>query len=230
MAIAKITIWLNDVRRDYEYGVLLYNQFGKSELQKVFFKNGNSPFHQDKLFTALEELNPSLEELTNKSSFKIPTLENMPIPVKRYGLTDEAWDKLPEQIRTLYVDNSKLHAHSRLLFDQARIARNDEDRGLLGREILFERNLLNNNWKDIKDYFSQGKIKDQLEGKEKENLDDLTILELTKKLANIPSYLCKDRKTAITMTAGSKLNAVLLRIQKNEIKLELIKKRLEEIK
>lgn len=229
MAIAKITIWLKDLRRDYNYGLLLYDQFGTSELLKVFFKHGNSNYHQDRLYNALEELNPTLEELTNKSEFKIPSLQEMPVPVKKYGVPDDQWDKLPDSIKDLYVMSSKLHRHSQLLFDQARIATSDEARAELGVQILNERSKLNSNWKDIKDYHEQGKLKDVLVEEKKASIQDLPIAKLIRLKANIPSSLCKDRKQVLTMPDGPKKNKVLLRIQSNEAQLELVKKRLEEM-
>jgi hypothetical protein len=230
MAIAKISIWLNDPRRDYTYGVLLYDQFGLSDLLKVLFKNGNSQYHQDRLFDELEKLNPNLEELTNKSSFKIPELKDMPIPVKKYGVTDEVWDKLPEQIKDLYTTNSKLHRHAQLLFDQARIATNDQDRRLLGSDILKERNQLNANWKAIKDYHEQGKLREEIRQQGEKSVDEMSIWELIMQFKNIPSSLSKDKKYVLDLPDGSKKNQVLLRIQEREVQLEMVKKRLEGMK
>ncbi|MBB2149167.1 hypothetical protein [Pedobacter gandavensis] len=227
MAIAKISIWLNDVRRDYQYGVLLYNQFGKSELLKVLFNNGDSSYHQDRLHAALEELNPMLEELTNQSSFKIPTLHQMPSPSKSYGVPQQAWDKFPEPIKDLYGQSSKLHRHSQLLFDQARIAKSDEERLSYALPMLLERKDLNGNWKAIKDFHEKGKIQEKIIEQEKASVQDLSIAELTRQMKNIPSYLSKDKKRVIDMPAGPKKNKVMLRIQEHEVKLDLIKKRLE---
>jgi len=229
MAIAKITLWLNDPRRDYNYGLLLYDQYGKSSLLKVLFKNGNSTYHQDRLFSALEDLNPTLEELTNASSFRIPTVQEMPVPAKRYGVSNDVWEKLPQAVQELYALSSKLHRHSQLLFDQARIASSDEERGKLGRQILLERKQLNESWTTIKDYHAKGVLQEKIVEQEETNVNELSIQDLTKQLKNIPTYLSKDRKKVVAMTDGPKKNKVLLRIQTYEAQIELIKKRLEDM-
>jgi hypothetical protein len=229
MAIAKITTWLNDPRRDYNYGLLLYDQYGTSSLLKTLFKNGNSSYHQDRLFSALEELNPTLEELTNQSSFRIPTVQEMPVPAKKYGVSNDVWEKLPQEVQDLYALSSRLHRHSQLLFDQARIASSDEERGKLGRQILLERKQLNETWTTIKDYHAQGVLKEKIREQEETPVNELSIHELTKQLKNIPTYLSKDRKKVLPMPDGPKKNKVLLRIQTYEAQIDLIKKRLEEM-
>ena len=229
MAIAKISNWLNDLRRDYNLGVLLYEHYGKSVLLKTFFKNGNSQYHQDRLYASLEELNGILEDVTNTSSFKFPKLEEIAVPIKRYGVTDEVWNKLPDQIKDLYTLNSKLHRHSQMLFDQARIAKTDEERIDYGMQILSERKKLNSNWEAIKDYFAQGKIKEKIKEEILPSVDDLSMVDLVSKSKNIPTYLSKDRSKLNSMQDGPKKNKVLLRIQDNEIFLAAIKKRLEGI-
>lgn len=229
MAIAKITIWLKDPHRDYNYGILLYDQFGTSDLLKVLFKNGNSSYHEERLFNALEELNPTLQELTNKSAFRLPTLEEMPV-LKKYGVPDDVWAKLPDPIKDLYANNSKLHRHSQMLFDMARRSETDQERASLGSQILNERSTLNSNWKAIKDYHDQGIVKEKLVEEKQVSVKELSVFELAKLYVNIPSYLSKDRKSIKTMPDGSKKNKVLLRIQDNEVQLESVKKRLEELK
>lgn len=230
MAIAKISVWLNDVRRDYQYGVLLYNQFGKSEILKILFKNGDSSYHQDRLHTALEELNPTLEELSNKSSFSIPTLQELPTPSKRYGVPDSNWEKLPEPIKDLYVHNSKLHRHSQLLFEEARKASSDEQRLSYCLPMLVERKELNENWKSIKDFHEKGLIQEEVQKKQEVEMQDLNIADLIKLKQNLPSSLSKDRAKVGDMKPGPKKNKVMLRIQEREVQLDLVKKRLEEMK
>jgi len=230
MAIAKISTWLKDPRRDYTYGVLLYDHYGSSNLLKALFKNGNSQYHQDRLLDELEKLNLTIEELTNQSSFKIPELKDLPVPAKRYGVTDEVWNKLPDQIKDLYTNNSKLHRHSQLLFDQARIANSDQDRKALGSQILSERNELNENWKAIKDYHEQGKLREEIKQKGEISIEEMSIWELIMQFKNIPSSISKDKKYLSSLTDGPKKNQVLLRIQEREVQLELVKKRLEGMK
>lgn len=230
MAIAKISTWLNDPRRDYQYGILLFNQYGKNDLLKVLFAKGDSSYHQDRLYVALEELNPTLEDFTNKPSFSIPTLQELPTPSKRYGVPDSSWDKMPEPIKDLYVKNSKLHRHSQLLFEEARKACSDEERLSYCLPMLIERKELNENWKAIKDFHEKGLIQEQLQEQHLVEVSELSIADLVRLTQNIPPSLSKDRKKVIDMKPGPKKNKVLLRIQEREVRLELVKKRLEEMK
>nr|WP_199079081.1 hypothetical protein [Pedobacter sp. ASV19] len=227
MAIAKITIWLKDSFRDYQYGVLLYNEYGKNDLLKVILQNGDSAYHQDRLYTALEELNPTLEELTNKPAFKFPSLDEITVPVKRYGINDDQWDNLPDQIKDLYVQNSKLHSHSRMLFDQARIAPTDAERLSYGLQILSERKSLNNNWKAIKDYHENGQLKETVQKEQELNVQDLSVLDLIKEWSNLPTYISKAKKALKNMTPGQKMDKAKLRLQELEIRMETVKKRVE---
>lgn len=228
MANLRISEWLKNPNREYDYGTLLYDQYGKSSLLKALFKNGNSPYHSDRLVESLEELNPLLQE-EKSAPFKIPKLEEITVPVKRYSVTDEVWNALPESIKDLYTLNSKLHSHSQLLFNQVRISRSDDHRLALGLDILKERSQLNDNWKTIKDYHQKGFLKEEIKEKEEKTVQEMTIKDMVAKMINIPTYLCKHKKKLAKMIDGSKKNSLMLLIQQQESQLELIKQRIEDM-
>ncbi|RYE26847.1 MAG: hypothetical protein EOP45_03090 [Sphingobacteriaceae bacterium] len=226
MAIAVISAWLSGKTRNYDQGVLLYRQYGDSVVIKALLAGGKSAYHQNRLAKALEELNAKISPEVKPAPLVIPSITSMPLPVKRYAVSDEAWNKLPEPIKDLYGENTQLHSRSFLLFNQLPVCADDEQRRLKCVQILDDRDRINDNWKAIKDFNETGKIHEQLVEQETKSVDAMSIAELSTQANNLATYLSKDRKKLILMEAGPKKNKVLHRIAEREVQLELIKKRL----
>lgn len=228
MAIAVISAWLANKNRMYDQGVLLYQQYGDSIVIKALISGGSSDYHAKRLHDALEELNARITAEVAPAPLAIPPVAAMPKPQLRYAVSDEAWNKLPETIKDLYGENSRLHSRSYLLFNHLPLCNTDADRLEKILQLLEDRDKINENWLAIKDFNATGKIREKLVEEESKSVDAMTVQELTTQANNIPTYLSKDRKKLATMEAGQKKNKVLHRIAEREVQLELVKKRLAE--
>lgn len=240
MAIAIIDNWVNDPKRSYEYGVQLYEQFGDNRMILALLKNGHarSHYHFTRLTDALRTLIPKQpaaaataiaqqKKLTDPLA-KLPKLEEISVSPQRYSLTDADWEKLPNPIKDLYTRQSRLHAHSQMLFNQSRISTDHEHRRIIDCKILHERNELNNNWQTIKDFHTNGAVKAEVQKKQQTEIDKLSIAELVKLSKNLPPALSKKRKRLTGMQDGAQKNKLIATIKELEIRQELVKKRLED--
>jgi hypothetical protein len=230
MAIAQITAWLNDKHKHYPAGVALFEQYGTNSLQKVFFRNGNSPYHLSRLTESLGKINvdavqPSITTPAVQVAI-IPQLNSIKVSQVRYSLSDDEWNRLPDAVKDLYTENSQLKSRAELAFHQARIAGSDESRLALGIQILDDRDQINFNWKKIRDYQASGKVTEKIVAEKKRTVDELTMAEMLAKLKNLPTYISKAKKNLETMEEGSKRNGVVQRIEEYQVTLDLIKKRL----
>lgn len=239
MAIAIIDNWLNDPKRSYEHGLQLYMQYGDDPLVRALVSKGHqgSHYHFTRLTDALRTLKPKQQPAApavpgikeNADPLDhLPKLEDIHVPVKRWSVSDAQWEKLPDAIKNLYTRQSRLHAHSQMLFNQSRICQDQEQRRVLDRQIIIERNEINENWKTIKDFHEKGSVKEQLEKKLKPGIDSLSIADLVKQSKNIPSALSKKRTRLKKMADGPQKNKLINQIMELEVELQQVNKRLAE--
>lgn len=226
MAIAEITHWLNKPDRSYDAGVALYEQYSTNVLLKPFFKTAKSSYHSSRLVEEMINLN-KLDLVPSKPPvFKIPELETISIPAKRYGLNDEQWGAAPDEIKDLYVMNSRLKSRADLLFHQTRIATTDDARLSLSLAQLADRSVINTNWKKIKDFYATGKLKEEITTANEKSIADMTMAELFPLSKNLPTYISKDKRNYNEAKSSSAREKIQKRLLENETKFDLVKKRL----
>jgi len=236
MAIAQITAWLRSADKNYPLGVALYNQYGNRTLLKTFFNNGTSDYHHIRLQEALEDLNnldvtpQPVKEAASAAPLAIPALDTIPVPSKLYSLTDEQWSSTPNQIRNLYVINHRLKSRADMLFMQAGSAATATERLNLALAQLNDRDELNKNWKQVKDYHATGALQEQILQEQELPISQLSLPELLKLDKNLPTYISKDTRRLQSLKENTTpYDKTYKRLQENAIKLKLVKERLANV-
>jgi len=228
MAVVHIQKWLTDRNRTYEHGLQLFLQYCDKPLVKALLTSGNSNYHFKRLQVELVEINdrPVIEQ---PKTLNIPKLDDIPVPDKRHGLNDAEWASAPDAIKDLFTQNTRLHTHSQLLFNQSRITANEADREKLDLMIVDERNAIQDNWKTIKNFQETGREDEQISAQAADDIEKMTAPQLMALVKNYPTYLSKDRAKLSIMPDGPKKNKVLHRIREREIKLDRANQRLAEM-
>jgi hypothetical protein len=236
MAIAQIQAWLRLADKNYQLGVALYNQYGLKPTLKIFFDNGTSDYHHIRLQEALEELShldiapQQVKEAAPAAPSTIPALEAISVPSKLFSLTDEQWKNTPDQIRDLYVTNHRLKSRADLLFMQAGSAPTPHERLHLALAQLNDREELNQNWKQIKEYHATGALQEQITQEQETPIAQLSVPELLRLDKNLPTYITKDTKRLQGLKANTTpYDKTYKRLQENTIKLKLVKERLANV-
>lgn len=228
MANANITAWLNS-EKNYQAGVLLYNQYGSSTLLKSLFACGSGAYHVNKLSEALEELNTTLQESRQVIPVFIPPVDEMPRQNKILSFTDTEWDKAPEAIKDLKAQTNQIRSHAELLFHQIRVTGTADQRLAMALEMLADRDKLNEKWAVIKDFMATGQMKAEVIAEAEKGIEEMTMPELNAILKNYPTYISKAKKAANALPDGHKKNKALARITDYETKLDIAKKRLDNV-
>ena len=229
MANATITAWLKLSNPNYETGVALFDQFGTSNLLKIFFSKGKGDYHLSRLKEALKKLNEELTEPSRPVAMITPAVKALPVSPKIHSLTDNEWNQAPDAIKDLYVLNHQLKSHAEFLHHQIRIEPYRERRLSMALELLNDRDSANANWQIIRNYNINGKVNEQIIKESAPTIDKMTMAELTAVLKNFPTYITKDNAKLAGMPDGSKKNKILQRLQERKVQLELAKKRLENV-
>lgn len=236
MAIASITLWLNNPNRHYQTGVSLYEQYGTKRSLKVLFKGGESPYHATRLAAELELLNEQVI-VTDQAAAPLvaarvpdrrpaepppllPALADIPLTLKRHSLDDEQWANAPDAIKDLFVQNSKLKSRSDLAFHKLSIVSSNADRLTLALARLNDNDAINENWRLIKEYQASGKVTKQLQEESLVSVEKLSLKELVKVLMNYPTYITKAKAGLKKMEAGQKRSAAELKLQAKELYLK----------
>jgi hypothetical protein len=231
MAISVIQRYLENSHRSYEEGRVLFEKFASSKVLISFFRSGSSPLHFNRL---LEELK-KIDQEDRSSNVKIVAaapeksviapLESFDIPAKA-ALNDDYF-LFPEKIKEVVRRKNMHYRRSQQLFIEIGFTDDPDKRLEMAETLLNDHEQVNACWAVIDEYKESGKILVEQAKSIKEEINELQLDKLLSHLKNIPPNLSKDRKKLEALSDGAQKAKVLSRYQLNQIKLDLVKKRLE---
>ena len=194
MAIASITTWLNDVNRSYNVGKLLFEQYGDNKVTLTLINSGNSSFHQQQLFKALQKINLQVDLQPKKI-----VIGNMPTPEKEnHGKTVIEYKTAPEQILNIREQKSARFAQARKLHESIRIMDSQEHRLEAALQILELMDEVNEAWAIIDQWNENGEIIAQKQKEQVKAIEEMNIHELLREKANLSPNISKDKKRITT--------------------------------
>ncbi len=231
MAISVIQRYLENSHRSYEEGRVLFEKFASSKVLISFFRSGSSPLHFNRLLEELKKLSqedrPSEVEVVADVVEKsiIAPLESFDIPAKA-ALNDDYF-LFPEKIKEVVRRKNMHYRRSQQLFIEIGFTDDPDNRLAMAETLLNDHDQVNACWAVIDEYKLSGKILVEKAKSIQEEINELPLDKLLAHLKNIPPNISKDKKKLETFPDGHQKAKVLSRFQLNQIKLDLVKKRLE---
>ena len=202
MAIASLTLWLNDPKRDYNHGRLLYEQYGSNPVILTILRSGSGSYHFSKLQTAIEQLN----QKTDLVPKPIVIAEFVKEPAPKPGNKIKDFKSAPDQIIDIEREKSQRYAQARKLHETIRIMDDKDHRLAAALELLDHMDFVRTCWDSIDLYNETGEVKPLPQEQEATPVDRLSVPELLKEQKNLPPNISKDKKkAAAASTAALKL-------------------------
>lgn len=232
MAISVIQRYLDNSHRSYEEGRVLFEKFTSSKVLVSFFRSGSTSLHFNKLLDELRKLSENDLPIVPKETVKpaqpvIAPLESFDIPAK--AALNDAYNSFPERIKEIVRKKNMHYRRSQQLFIEIGFTEDQSKRLEMALTMLSDHDQVNACWAVIDEYKESGKILVEKTKSIEEEINQLSLEKLVSSLKNIPPNISKDKKKLEVLPDGHKKAKVLARYQINQIKLDLIKKRLEEL-
>jgi hypothetical protein len=198
--ISEIITWVQNPNRDYYLGVMLYDEYGKSDILKNLFKNGKDSYTTKKLFEEVKKLSPvnvPIKKTAERPSFAVYSTKKKP-SVSR--------ELLPERLKALDIKKSELVNEARyykvLMTNLPRSTEYNKERRLFAVDIEWCFDCVDAIWKEINYFLANGyelPISERVNlsrSKKSETPDfsELSELQLHKKLTSARSALYRAKK------------------------------------
>lgn len=220
MAIASITAWLHNPKRDFHQGRMLYEQYGDDRLVLTIIRTGSGSYHFSKLQEAMEALN----KLSNLQPKAIVIHDLAPIDKK-----PEVWDEAPDPILEIRNEKNRRYALARKRFETIRVMDSQEHRAEAALLLLDDMDFVNESWSAIDTWRETGVIKEVEKKEAKTSISDLSLKELMKQSKNIESYISKDKKKILSEKNPGKLLELKQRLELRVFKLAEMNRRIDEL-
>lgn len=235
MAIASITDWLQSSKRDFFTGKLLYEQYGSDRLILTIIRTGSSTYHFQKLVEGLEALN-KLSNLKPKAIHHEPAPAKAPAPARMVvGVlppverNPEQWKDAPDPILEVRNEKNRRYAKARKLFEMIRVMDSQEHRLDAALELLDDMDYVAESWEIIDEWKKDGTVREMRKKAAEKEVAEMNLRELFAKSKNLASYISKDRARVKKVTDTRKLLKIRTRLEENELKLEEMKRRIDEL-
>lgn len=225
MAIASITSWLNDPDRSYQTGLLLYEQYGDNRVLISLFKSGSTSFHFSKLNAALQELNTK----ANLEPRAIAISDQEHIPAANENKFKDRFENAPEKILEIRNEKNRRYAQARRLFESIRVLDSKDLRRDAALQLLDHMDYVNQAWMAIDEWRESGQIQEIQEKESESDVSQLSLVELLQEAKNLPTYISKDRQKLKAENLPSKQAKISFRLNGRLHRLELVKRRLNEL-
>jgi hypothetical protein len=125
----EITIqqWINNPKRQYADGVLLYEKFGLNGVYKILFRSEETEYTSEKLFELLLEMVPTKKESQPTNTFPLPKIATpLNSPIK----------DIPEVVKNTYDRAIRLHKEAGQLHARLPLFLTNEERLAAALELL----------------------------------------------------------------------------------------------
>jgi hypothetical protein len=202
--ISEIAIWLNNPNRDYTIGLILYDEFGTSDVLKKLFKRGLDSVTRERLYKELKAICPPQENKSVQAKKKADVSEFTTYSTKRKPTIERRL--LPERLKQLDIQKSALVSQARywkVLMDQ--LPEKEEfnaERAEYAADIEHNFNLIDAIWRELNHFTAKGEElpeaqRVQLNARKKkaeEDFSGLTPLQLHKKLASERAALSRAKR------------------------------------
>jgi hypothetical protein len=233
MAIASITNWLNSPKRDFATGKMLYEQYGSDRLILTIIRTGSSTYHFQKLLQGMEALN-------KLSNLKPKAIHHEPAPVQEpprlvvgelppVEKRPEQWKDAPDPILEVRDEKNRRYAKARKLFEMIRVMDSQEHRMEAALELLDDMDYVAESWEIIDEWKKDGTVREMRKKAAEKEVAEMNLRELFAKSKNLASYISKDRARVKKVTDPRKLLKIRARLEENELKLEEMKRRIDEL-
>lgn len=226
MAIASITVWLNEKNPSYHHGRLLYEQYGDDRLVLTIIKSGSGSYHFAKLKEALEFLNTKTNLIPKQIVFVPPVAEEF-TPAGEKVKTN--LDNAPAEVRKIRDDKNKLYAEARHLHVTIKSLDNDELRLAAALTILDNMDVVNEIWVALDTFAKTGEIMKIKHEETLAEVSELSLPELLKESKNLPPNISKARGNANKTADPVKKSKYQLKVQHLIIRLAEVQRRLNEL-
>lgn len=193
MAIASITQWLNEPKKNYQVGKLLYEQYGDNKVVLSLINSGNSSYHQQQLIAALQKVNLKVDLQPKKIVIPDLITEN-----QERSKPSTNYTSAPEQILNIREEKSLNFAKARKLFESIRVMDSQEHRLEAGLEILDLMEKVNEAWAIIDQWNDSGKIAEMKQKEEEKAIEEMNIHELIREKAKLMPNISKDKKRILS--------------------------------
>jgi hypothetical protein len=224
MAIASLTTWLNNPDRQYDSGLLIYEQYGTNAVLLALLRNGSSSYHFTKLQKALEDLNLR-DDLEPKP---IVIGEYVPEEVTNARVTKLDYKSAPEVIVDIRDNRNKSFAQARKLHETIKILDLKDHRLQAALELLNHMDHVQESWKTIDAWQATGEIKEVVAQATVPEVSTLTHAQLLREHGNLMSNISKDKALILETTKASLKLKASARLKFREARLIQIRERLKD--
>lgn len=208
-----IAQWIQDPKRDYRQGVILFERFGGDASTLSLLKSGENSLTRSTLLEEMVELNASLTAKPSKSTPPKPVKINLPTK-----------PDLHPDIAPYYQHKEVYFKEMAALKQQLRLMPTDEDRLKACMRIDELDLMIDECWYNI-DYFNEhGHLPEK-----EEEYPIRTIRDVVAQSKNIPTYITKiDAKINSDKVSDDKLPDLIAKKMRLKFQLEKIEKILDE--
>lgn len=213
MIMNNIQHWLSDDKRNYQDGLVLYNQYKTSAKHDKFFNSVSNPdpggIHFNLLTTQLQNISRKLKQNPSLIKGKALEVKKLSPTIKAERLGDQEAKRprvvdnplvdvkeLPEHLQEKYFENknlikerSKAHAEMSNLPDDKK---NDADRKKLAGQVLNLDKKMADNWKAIDTWWKQRQEGEKAPAKQKDAVKEA--LEKKKRVGLLKNYINREQK------------------------------------
>jgi hypothetical protein len=224
MAIASITQWLESPDKNYNRGRLLYEQYGKNRITFALISSGSGPYHFCKLQEALEELNSRVDLVPKQ----IIVADYNPEPIRIPGKAEINYTDAPDLILQLRTRKSADYAQARKLFESIRWMDSKANRLAAGLQILDLMDKVNEAWSIIDEWKEKGHVRAVEQQKQISEVAEMTHPQLLQEEKRLGPNISKDKSKIEACKDPRKLVQLTARYQERTLRMEQVKRRLNE--
>ena len=228
MAIASILQWLSDPNRTYQHGKILYEQYGNNIVAATIINTGHqsSNYHFTYLENCLKDL---VDHTPQKMEVIIPDLTEFN-QTQKQGISDQEYQKLPEDLRIIRKDAKNQFNRAKWLFARIPLTDSKEQRLEMALQLLDDFDDNRRQMGHVQGFLDKGTyIPETIILKELRPVQDLSIKELIAESKNIPTYITKDIKRIKDVLIDSdRFRELTSRINARKERLEQVNRRLNE--
>jgi hypothetical protein len=204
MLVSEIILWLNNPLRDYYAGVMLYDEYGSSNVLKTLFKNGKTDYAAQKLYAELKKLVPDSPQAKKATPPEKESVSFSSFSKKKKPSVNR--ELLPERLKALDIKKSELVNEARYykvsMSNLPRTAEFNEERRKFATDIEWCFDKIDHIWRELNHFLASGEMlpeKEQvsLSRQKKDDEPDfsnLTPLQLHKKLHSVRSMINRAKK------------------------------------
>ncbi|CDS92710.1 hypothetical protein BN1088_1431050 [Sphingobacterium sp. PM2-P1-29] len=229
MAISIIQRYLSASHKNYDEGRVLFERYSDNKVLIALFRSGNSSYHCNRLYVELAKLKEEdpvlVPEKLKVEKPVIPTLESFDRPSK--AIIKDDFHTLPDQIKDVYRKKNMHYSRYLQLFIEIGMTDDKDARLEMALTMLSDKEEVNACWAVIDAYKETGQILLEETKTIQEEVNELPLDQLIALIKNIPPNISKDKGKLKMMPDGHRKAKVLLRYERNKIKLDLVKTRLE---